>query len=139
LKLDQWLAKKVIARSANPKDFEQLRKLPKARVEVLYKEGDGEAYWYAESIRQALSAIGWDVPTQVVATRGNPNPEANGAPLIGTYVVVRAKPDPKDLFPPGRLGSLMFTVGAQFLEGDSTLPENTFRIVVGEYLRSWVP
>ncbi|MBS1849568.1 MAG: hypothetical protein JST79_01535 [Acidobacteria bacterium] len=152
LKLDQWLARKVIARTAEASAFQVLKKFPKANIEVLYKEGDGEAFMYAQSILQAFKSIGWNVPTVAVATNKHPMAGNESIPIMGTYVVTRVgeteadkggvflpSAPPADFDPSSRTIAVMSAVGAQTRQIDGSVPENTFRIVVGEYLKWWIP
>lgn len=146
LKLDQWLAKKVIARFAEPPDFEPLKRFDNIRAKVLYKEGDGEAFMYAQTILQMLDGIGWRVPKMSIATRKHPAAGNEGIPIIGTYVLAKHRPHAAEVFEQLRLPaserSLPFAlagaVKGHLLENPS-MPDNEFVIVVGEYLRDWTP
>jgi hypothetical protein len=143
LKLDHWLAGKVMSRIATGEGFEQIKKLPKARAVVLYKEEDGEAFMYAQSILQALRGIGWDVPDTAVATRIHPMTSKDDIPIIGQYVIARSIPEPKQMFPPensrSRTAMLMVVTHANGVAADPTLSGDEYRIVVGEYYRFWEP
>ena len=147
LKLHQWLSRKIVARSAqvvnspSGESFRRLGKLPKAKAEILYKEGDGEAYLYAGSIVGALKAIGWDVPSAPLKT--NINPLGTDAPIIGTYLFAKEGIDTTEFFSlaweKSRTVQLWNAVEAQGVWEDPALPDNTYRIVVGEWLKSWGP
>jgi hypothetical protein len=71
LKLDQWLAKRVLAREAEPKEFEPLKRFSNMRANVLFKDGDGEAFMYAQTILQALNGVGWSVPKSAQVCQSN--------------------------------------------------------------------
>jgi hypothetical protein len=144
LKLDQWLAKKVIARFAEPIDFEPLKRFHNIEVEVFYKEGDGEAFMYAQSILQNLNSLGWKVPKISTPTRNHPVVGNVGNPIIGTFVLAKHVPHGAEVFNQLRLpvseksltALLAGAVKGGLLE-NSSIPENHFIIVVGEYLRDW--
>ena len=147
LKLDQWLAKKVIARFAEPAEFEPLKRFHQnIRARVLYKEGDGEAFMYAQTILSMLSGIGWKVPKVSIPTRTHPAAGNEGNPIIGTYVLAKHRPHGAEAIKQLQLpvserslpSVLSGAVKGMLLENRS-MPENDFVIVIGEYLRDWTP
>jgi hypothetical protein len=88
-----------------------------------------------------------------VPTHKHPAPGNEGNPIIGTYVVVKTgepgKWEKGGLFipaaptasfdPDSRIMTLMAAVGAASFIVDDTVPDDTIRIVVGEYLKWWIP
>jgi hypothetical protein len=146
LKLDQWLAKKIIARIAEPEDFESLKRFPKMKAEVRYKKGDGEAFMYAQTILQALGELGWEAPTTAVSTEKHPVPGNEGNPIIGTYVIAKRIPHGAEVFkqmqsPISEKSLPVLLAGAvkgRLLENPS-MPDDAVVIIVGEYLRTFSP
>ena len=138
LKLNQWMAGKVTGRMAifNAELFKPLGNLPKASVEVWYKENDGEAFMYAQTIIQELRGIGWNVPEMAVATSTHPVPGANGLPIIGTFVIAKTPPEPAEFSPNGILGSrtalLMRAIGANTALRNDKLSNDKYEIIIGE-------
>ena len=144
LKLDQWFAKKIFHRIANLDNFERLKTLPKSRVTVLYKEGDGEAFMYASTLVQGFKGIGWTVVSdKPLPTTHHPMAGNEGNPIIGTFVLANSIPHGGEIFEQMKSPTLPAWLVSAAVEGhmleSKSIPENTFQIVVGEYLRSWNP
>ena len=76
--------------------------VPKAQVELAYKPGDTEAVFFAETISQALKAIGWEVDRPTPYTGPAPLPGQPAAPdalaaLTGTRIYFKPDPNSKVL------------------------------------------
>lgn len=146
IKLDQWLAKKVIARFADPQDFEPLQKFPPGKVDVRYKQGDGEAFMYAQTILQAFRGMHWTAAQIATPTTQHPVQGNEGNPIIGTFVISQHQIDAKEIFEQMKLPVseralpyvLAGAVKGQLL-ANPKVPSDTVIIVVGEYLRDWTP
>ena len=144
LKLDQWLSKRVLAREAQPKDFEYLKRFPNMHASVEYKKGDGESFMYAQTILSALAGIGWIVPVRSIPTDRHPVGLNNSDPIIGNFVLARHLPHGQDVIMQMNLPASQKS--ALFLLSDAVkgkplenplIPENEFVIVVGEHPRDW--
>lgn len=120
---------------------------PRAHAEVLYAPYDGEAYMLGVQLKGAFEQIGWTVsgPKHVPEEGGNPNladaPPAMrwGADIGGIAVRTHLyrQPDITDsacrASVLGRLSQALMEsgLGCQLVP-DSSLPDNTYVIVVGE-------
>ena len=79
LKRDQFLARQIFGRRADAGVFAPLKLLPMASAIVLFKKDDGEAAFFAATVKQELhDDIGWNVtgPSPIDASEA-------GWPLIG--------------------------------------------------------
>lgn len=145
LKLDQWLANKIVNRVADPEKFEPLKAVPKAHAEVFYKDGDGEAFFYARTIIQNLQGLGWAVPEMPTPTTKHPAKGNDGLPILGNYVIAKSIPHGAELFKEianPQTKSVVFLL-CRAVQGDPLenpqLKEHMFVIVVGEYTRRMTP
>jgi hypothetical protein len=129
------LTRRAFGRQANPELFKELKNFPKARVEVWYKHDDGEASRFAASIVQLLGptkdgGMGWDVPPPI------PRPQKGGEPpLVGTRIYGRRIPVAAEMFSPHPTSVYVLlsrAVGAGSGWYDTALPENSFRIEIGQ-------
>lgn len=138
LERDRYLARHIWGREPDPSLFEPLKRAPKAIAEIWYKRDDGEAYLWAVRIRQNLIDIGWSVPRDPIPAEPGPTP------LLSTSVFIKPRKIlPEEIFPnkehPTTLGALMVAIRGQAINTDSSLPDNFFRIVVGQRPPWWMP
>ncbi len=142
--IQKFLLAKSLPRQLNNELLALLKKLPPAKADILYKdEPNGEPFWVATSIREALVRAGWDVPQIALA----PVESGKSFPVSGVQIFnnrasfFSSLPD-VDMSLAGlrqqgvngdealKLALLVAGTDAGGATKDLTLPDNSFRIVV---------
>ena len=62
-RVNEAIVGRILARNVSPRLPEILKSLPPARAEIQFRDSDPESWVYALSIRDALKAAGWEIPT----------------------------------------------------------------------------
>jgi hypothetical protein len=144
-KLVAVLQREMLTRNVDPDAIERLKNFPKATATVLFKALDGEAAWFAERVRVALLAAGWNVPELASPVVADPRvPGDSGLMGIRVYMrgplvtlrekVLTHRPKPGEV--DTRFSALMFLLSNGFGTWQTTevpdLPENSFTILIGQ-------
>jgi hypothetical protein len=144
--LNEFLMSRAFPRQLKNDLRALLKELPPARAEILFKDTDGEARFFADTIQAALSGAGWSVPpiTPVPEAKfngkdfgfwgvrvfdnkhdavftGSPSIELAGA---GMGLKGESESDVR------RLAVLLAAVSADGISIDPSLPNDSFKIVI---------
>ncbi len=111
LELDRYLATRIFQREPRWEFLEPLKTRSPAKAEVICKKDDGEAWFFAARIVQALKSMHWDVSGPVETDERL----SGGAPLVGAFVIFKTPPDmlgkgAAAIFPKSRLVSAILIV-----------------------------
>jgi len=103
-------------------------------VEILYKNGDGEASWFAEEIRGLLLSAGWKVPHSTPIPEdmsANAVEKLHAQPLGVTIITKRSSVEDKPGDPePILINLLSKSMAGAARSSDASFPDNFLRIII---------